>query len=347
MNTQDRNLMVMEMAGIDCSSRARELSTTLRNSSLYIESMLRLKQASLTGLPSLMKEYSDLRDLDFDISTMVDYAALETHVLEHSMHSLDVWWTNPFEAESQKDGPSSIGQLLIKHNEDYMTIDELLEDASISNEEKHKAVEDRIDTWHRDEADRMVLLLNEMKSKDRRVLFTKSLTYLFSLILLLFGNSLAIYTLSNSMLREFMKTPDWSYLSSYVAFIPTLAAALFDIIFAISMSIKTRRDDGLDYISNYVRGKLYRNLRRLRKLSERLMSDIDEHIVLRTPMGRNSIRDYVFVESEDITRLRNVPTKERGGFVDTLFIASCWLFFFILTFCVVVIVIDLQKGVAI
>lgn len=337
----------MEMVGIDYSDRARELAISLKNSSLYIESMLRLKQASLSDLPSLKFEYAALRDLDFNITTMIDYAALENHVLEHSIHSLSAWWINPMEKDKPKDSPNSIGQLLVKHNENYMTIDELLEDPSITNEDKHKAIQEKVDIWHKDETERMLGIINDIKQKDRRSLFTKSLTSLFSLFLLLFSNAFCLYCLSNPLLHNFLNNPDPTYLSYYVSFLPLIATVIFDIFYAVMNAIRSRRENGFDFIVNYSHRKLYRILKKIRNTSKNMMKEFDEHIVLRQPMDRDSIDEYMLVESEDVKKMKNITRQTHGKFVDSLYITTCWLLLFILAFCLIVIVIDMQKGVAI
>lgn len=90
MNTLDRNRLLMEASGINCYKVVQQLSVSLKNSPVYIESMIKLQQASLTYLPSLMYEYASLRDLDFAVTNMMDYASLETHVFEYAIHSLSI-----------------------------------------------------------------------------------------------------------------------------------------------------------------------------------------------------------------------------------------------------------------
>ena len=48
MNTLDRNRLLMEASGINCYKVVHQLSVSLKNSPVYIESMIKLQQASLT-----------------------------------------------------------------------------------------------------------------------------------------------------------------------------------------------------------------------------------------------------------------------------------------------------------
>ena len=155
MNTLDRNRLLMEASGINCYKVVQQLSISLKNSPVYIESMIKLQQASLTYLPSLMYEYASLRDLDFAVTNMMDYASLETHVFEYAIHSFVNWWVNPFEKEQPKDCPLSIGQLLIDYKGEILTIDELIVNNDISDEDKIEIVSKRIDGWHKDQVFRM------------------------------------------------------------------------------------------------------------------------------------------------------------------------------------------------
>lgn len=347
MNTLDRNRLLMEASGINCYKVVQQLSVSLKNSPVYIESMIKLQQASLTYLPSLMYEYASLRDLDFAVTNMMDYASLETHVFEYAIHSFVNWWVNPFEKEQPKDCPLSIGQLLIDYKGEILTIDELIVNNDISDEDKIEIVSKRIDGWHKDQVFRMTNVIDEVKSRDRRAGGLRFIESFLSVLLLLFSNFFSLYLFSNGLMREFLISPDWSYLSTYALFIPIVGTLIYDILFATIFSIKSRRDSGFDYVLNFSKNKSVQLLNKIDKLAGNLMSYLVEHIKDKMILDKDSINRFVFEESTKIKSMLKITRQKNHRILDTLFSSISWVFFFLVVFSFIVVIIDMQKGIAI
>lgn len=337
----------MEMTGINCAKEAESLSNALRNSPLYIDSKIRLNQASLTGFPSIIKDYTSLRDLDFAVTTMADYASLETHILTYAIHSFPEWWTNPFEKEKGKESPLSLGSLLIDDKGEIITIDSLIEEVDISEEEKLSLIEERIDGWHKDQSERLLNAISTAKEQKNFNPWLRGITDFFSFILLIFGNLFVAYVFSNELLRPFVNAPDKTYLSTYAIYIPLVFCLIYDFLFSLKLVIQSRRYQGIYYVMNFSRKKLEKVLRSLNYQTAKLSSYLKSHVRSKTTCDKDSINYFVFEESKVIKGIEKVGKEPPHRILEACFLTFFWLFAFVLAFGVIVVVINMQRGIAI
>lgn len=348
MNTVDRNRLLMEMFGINCGKQAKALSDRLKNSPLYIDSKIKLKQASLSSLPSAVKDYVSLRDLDFSAYTMADYASLETHVLEYSLHSLPIWWSNPMEKEKAKDSPLSIGSLLVEYKDKYITIDELLQTEDISFQDKKDILENRVNGWESDERLKIINAVKEVNSrKGGTSSFVRGLMNFLSVLLLFFANAFSIYLFSNGLLQPFITAPDATYLSTYALYLPLAVTIAYDFFFAIYMAIQSRRNQGIDYVRNFSKKKLVKIQKDLSVLVGRMMDYLLEHAKNKTPLHKDSMSMFVFKDSDKAKGILSVSRENTHWILDAVFITVGWLVTFVMVFALIIVIINFQKGIAI
>lgn len=347
MNTIDRNRLLMEMAGINCVNEAEALSNALRNSPLYIDSKIRLSQAALSNFPSALKDYASLRDLDFAVTTLADYASLEAHILTYAIHSFPAWWTNPFEVDKGKDSPLSIGALLVDKKGKIVPIDNMIQDDALSLEEKFSIIEERIDGWHKDQSQRFLNAIEEAKLAKNASPFVRALTDFFSMVLLLLGNLFVLYTFSNELLRPFFNEPDGTYLSTYAVYLPLSSMILYDILFTITKITNTRRYQGYDYVMNFSRKRLGKVLSSLNKKTVDITKYLKGHIRNKAPCDKDSMTYFILDESKYVKGILALNRKPRHWILEAFFMGICWLLAFVLIFSLAIVIINIQRGIAI
>lgn len=345
MNTPERNRLLMEMAGISSPGEVRDLSTALKTSPLYIEAKIQLHRASLSNRPSSLKDYAELRDLDFAVTTMADYASLEVYVLSYAIRSFPAYWTNPFEWEKDKQSPLSIGSLLVFRNGKPCSIDDLLTDETIPDEEKEEILSQRVEGWRKDEAEKAVKAAESVGKEESPLLRALSLSLGASLFL--FGNAYTFYLYSNPLLSPFALAPDGSYLSTYAILLTTASLFFYDAFFALILCLQTHRNRELTYARGIAKRRLSRWLDELRKRSSALREALLDHVARRVPLSKTSLSDFVFKGGREVDRIYRMVYRKRRRWIRSVFVAVSWLFAFVLIFSIAIVAIDLQRGVAI
>ena len=145
---------------------------------------------------------------------------------------------------------------------------------------------------------------------------------------------------------EIMKA-DYPLLVEGTLFIPIVGTLIYDILFATIFSIKSRRDSGFDYVLNFSKNKSVQLLNKIDKLAGDLMSYLIEHIKDKMILDKDSINRFVFEESAKIKSMLKITRQKNHRILDTLFSSISWVFFFLVVFSFIVVIIDMQRGIAI
>lgn len=352
MDTRVRNILLMEQDGFDCSAQARELSRDLRDSSLYKNSLERLKLASETcPTPSVIAAYTECRDLKFEISTMREYSQLETQVFIAGVRALPQWWTNPFNPTRETSGGiSSVGQLFADDTGER-TIDDVLTDQRMAVPDKVSLLTDRVNRWHRDMTYRTSEVMSGFREASSRDSGARGISFYLQLVVLFAANifCLVLMLLPYEAIIEAFYRPTLSSIQTYVVYVPMIATAIYDVLYIVYTIVFLRRNRVADYASKFSREKSKSYLNNLDQAALRLVKDLTSAAESCISMPANCLSSYSSalgeeLDMEALSEEQRRKAKHPHGFLRALYLFSLWLCVFAVIFAILALVLIYVGG---
>lgn len=347
MNTRERNLLLMEEDGLDCSQQAGELGARLKESALYRESLERLAHASqLAPTPRLVETYTTCRDLHFDCASMADYAALEGDVFTFALRSMPQWWINPLNPSDEARGKlNSVGQLFADDVGTH-TVDSLIEDPDLALADKLFTLGERVRLWHREMACYTGEILSAYRTARTPHQGGKSFTFYLRCALLVLAN-IYVFCLflipSNEVIQAFFH-PVINSFETWALYVPLVATGLFDITFILYTLITMNRDRAADYAKKFADMRSKRFVKHLEEATSKLLHDLTQAAENGLPMPANSLSAYARSLKADLDlEALNEEQKRRDKnpltFLRALYLFTAWLCLFAVLFSIVTLII--------
>ena len=347
MNTRERNLLLMEEDGFDCSAQAKELSEELKQSPLYQTALERLNTVSQSApTKKLIGAYTSARDLNFDVRNMEDYAVLESRVLISALQSMPQWWVNPLNPSREaRGGLNSIGQLFVD-DEGKRTVDSLIQDERLCLAEKLDIVAKRVNSWHQEMWDYSSETLREYRQTSGQRRGGKSASFYLRCALLVIANIylFCLLLIPADRIIEAFYHPDPTEIEAWVIFVPIFVTALYDIVFLIYNLITLNRDRAADYASKFANLRARRYMDHLDQAAQKLLYDLTEAVKSGITMTAGSLGLYAstFGEELDLEALSDEQKRRNRHpltFLRALFLFSSWLCLLGILFSIAAIVI--------
>ncbi len=350
MNTVERNWLLMEVSGLDSSKEAPELSNRLFNSAVFNAAQEGLARAAKTKRPSALRNYNDIRDLDFSVSTIADYSRLEANVLLFYVKARPQSWVNPLDNDNAgQDEVNSIGQLYAYEDGNPTTIDQLIADKELSFAAKENALALRVFDWQRDVAQKATEQISQIKGGvgwERRQ-HLKTLVYSLRLSLLLIANllSVALFLVPSEDFRLAFYNPNSADIISFVIYIPLIFTLIYDVIYVWWNTMDHRLNQSLSYSRRFVFFNSRKFFSELAQNSQELMADIESHLKAKTPMGAGSLWAYPLKYGSQIAgREEKSVGSGKRNFLSIVFVVVTWLTFFAVLFAMIAISLLADKG---
>lgn len=352
MDTIQRNRLLLEAEGFDCSQQASALAEQLSNSPLYKVTLDRLSKASAeSGLGEISAAYSRCRDLSFNVSSMSEYTRLETEILSLAVKALPRYWINPLNTIDDTEGLNSVGQLFALED-GSLTVDEVLTATDMSYPDKAKILSERVDTWHRRMGEKASRSLEGFRNtKNFSKYGGRGLSFYLRLIVLICANIFLFLILmipSEDVIQAYYH-PTWDSLESYLVYLPLISVGLYDIMYLVYGSITLRRNAGSDYASKFASLQSKDYIERINSGAKELLKALLACAEKGQSFPNNTLYKYAagFNEELDLEALREEQSKREKhplSFLRALFLFSCYLAFFSVIFAIVTLILLSQRG---
>lgn len=269
MNTLERNWLLMEQEGFDTTKACVPLSEALFHSPLYKISLEKLERASSCGRTSVLQAYHELRDLNFSVASILNYALLETKVLNLALKSAPEWWVNPFDFNETKLSVTTIGDLFAK-DDCSMTFNQLLNNKEISDIEKKEIVKERVHQYRVDMSTKFDNVMDSIKGKgensNRFFTFSKIAYVLLLNLFWIFLFMIPSYDYMNSFYH-----PSVDSLETWMLYLPSFTIPVADLFYFLDTLIQIRLNKNSSYLRHYQRLRETHYLALLDKCSLELM----------------------------------------------------------------------------
>jgi len=350
MNSLERNKTIIEQEGFDYSTYAFDLAVKLNKSHLYSVSLINLEKASnISKRKSVINTYHELRDLDFNVHSLVEYANLETKVMSLAIKSSPNWWINPFDqlSNEEENNKYTIGDLFV-NDDGNLTVNDLIKSESISTFEKKNLIATRIEFYRKDMSDKFLKALDENTNKINSSVNTfKNIIRMLQFLFFIFANTFLIFLFavpSNKFIDAFYH-PSVASIETWIIFLTAFTVPIADFFYSLDVITKIKTNESESYAKNYSKFKKKKYLSKLNEYALELQKEIYEKIDLKKEIT-TSINKYsnLMLEIFDLNKLKledKTNERKRTAFVVIHNLNLAWssLIFFVIIFAIISLII--------
>lgn len=342
MNGETRFYFLAEAGGWNCQKHAYDYQSMLFSSDAYQilsynviyakEHLGRNAQEVVDAYNNLEKDPKSLMDV-FIIENTIDYLAL---------HSFPEYYLNPLAIDPNYVGSvESIGDLILDIHGQSKSINEWIEDETMTISLKKEAIKNRIDEYRSDmeslvdgsititkkrafvKENRRKAIVNRISEYTMMVLFNIFLFFFFVFPNEYFITSLYVFNFSN--------------VTSYLAYIYPMSVFLFDLSFVIYHSYRSRISEPYNYARRFLKkgdNRIFSDIeRKANELYDYIASAIELRITLKNDITAFSRLSSSYVDFQKIYTVDNLEKDKNYRLLRSLRNATLALatIFFILT----------------
>ncbi len=308
MRNLEKGLLLAEL--IDPSLTSKEqienLVDWIRKQDAYLQlvkSMMEIKKSS-SFLATILYEEFSLINLD-QVQSIEEGLIAYSKILYLCQIAIPNFYVNPLLVLNEKERKIPLGQILIKFNEKYITLDELSLDNSFSFNEKYDFINNKVNDWEDEVYTRIIEPIKELNKKNNRNLpkikvlpFSYLLTgliYFVEIVLMIF-----LYFFGSNKIKELLFHFNFSsYLEvNYflIIFLSFSALSLLFLLFNITIRfIKYNKYRKARKIIINNEGNISKTVNKAGdKLTAYLIKNIEKHELLKKKVFSFSSCYYIF-----------------------------------------------------
>lgn len=209
MRELEKGLLLAELFDPNCIS-GRNISNFvdwIRNQECYIklvENMDEVKKSSSILARCLYQEFSTI---DLNLITSIEEGMIAYYkILYLCQLSTPTFYVNPLLIINKSERKIKVGEILVKFNNKYITLDEFSKDTRFAFNEKYEFIREKIKQWEDDVYERIVRTIDKLKEHprnlpNRRVFSFKHVIYgLF--LLIISGLVVSGYFVNNEIIKS-------------------------------------------------------------------------------------------------------------------------------------------------
>ncbi|MCR4699181.1 MAG: hypothetical protein K5762_07445 [Bacilli bacterium] len=312
--------LLAEIGGWDTSAYAFKYRSSYSKSKAYqvlSYNVLEAKNHLSKDAQGVVKEFENLK---IEPRTLSEAFVLETKLNYLALHSFPEYYLNPLAVDPNYNGEiTSIGELMINIQTKDISINELIEDATIPLEEKKEAVNEKVGKYLEDMDD---LVHHSLKTIEYRAFTKKKDKNNVSLardilesVLFFLANFFFLFTLvfPLNVYWECFYNPSPTMAMTYVIYLFPFALFVYDVFFILFHSYRAKISEPYNYARRFLQKnseKVFDDIQRqAESLSDYICGAINNRLLL-----QNDIKDFSKLSTSyvDFKKVLNVSSLMEG-----------------------------------
>ncbi len=331
--------LLAELSGWSCAPYIENISYELISSPEYkiLEQNVELAKQHLSSDANEVVE--SFESLDMDPRTVEEVFILQDKIYYLALNSYPEYFINPFAVHPNfQSKVTSIGQLMFSVNGKQRMLNDIIMDDTVSSKEKKEAVDDQLQYYLKDIENTANESLNKLRNdkgfsrRDVPSMVWRVITY----IILALSNAffVVLYARAPDVMMEFLYTPDFTKVMTYVMWGYPIVLFLYDLFFSIFHSYRARVSEPYTYAKRFVvknSEKVFDDLdASYEKLKNYIYGAINSKIALKNDIHDFSRLSKGFIDFDAVIHVEKVKNRRAYGILSALngvFAAVCGLMF--------------------
>lgn len=311
--------LLAEKGGWDASSYAYQYRKTYMESKAYQVLSYNVLEARKHLSNDAKTIVSQFESLVMEPTSLEEAFVLETRLNYLALHSFPEFYLNPLSLDPNYVGQvSSIGDLIVEYENTPYSINELIQDQTISMDRKKEIIWDKTEHYKAD----MDEIVNESIRIINKRAFAKEsngkelVRSIFDGCMFFLWNFFFLFTLLYPLnpYWECFFNPQYNKVMTYASYLFPIFLFLFDFFFVLFHTYRSKISEPYNYARRFLRknsGSVYQDIQQQQeKLYDYICGAINNKIIL-----KNDIRDFSklstsYVDFNEVLNVRELKKKK-------------------------------------
>lgn len=257
MNSIDKVILLSEYFGNDVT----DFKNSYHNSIIDGKVMNKLKmnidemqKYDNERIKHLISQYQDL--MKEEPVTFEDEVIFNAKVNYLCSITYEQYYINPFTIGNNETMTKSIGELMIRFDGKYVSINDIILDSSQSLSSKNKVIAQQVDLYHKEMTKVLRKSVSEIKqskkSGDKSVQKSRVGHFFIDLVFFLENLYLLLLLLFNGQVFTNASKISFGNVYSYAFYLPFICVALFDVVFIVANCFRKKDQESYYFAKRYL-----------------------------------------------------------------------------------------------